>query len=670
MKSASTLLQAIRDTEIEYVSFDVFDTLVVRPFLIPTDLFAFMEDDVQQILGSFDLPCFSTYRHMAEMEARAAHRDQEDVTFEQIYERLAEITKISPEQLKRIQELEIAYEMRFCTRREFAKRLWNEAVKAGKQIIVLSDMYLPESVIASILQKNGYCGYKALFVSADVGFTKGSGHLYSFAQQKLQISSGKRILHIGDNLRSDVAAAKKAGWNSYPLYNPKHLFLNKVPGRRISSPLLQCYSTMGGNASTWNADKFLGIRCLLAVVADHVFDDPFAAGKDPFVVPSNVGYYALGMYLFAIANWLIKDCQAEAIDTMCFFARDGQLIKQAFDLLSTLLNTKAKSEYVRLSRTSLFPIMVSRREDFWAAEYILGEPESHTPRTIRKLIKSITRSMSDEEWLSSVAELGFPPDIQFKSPSRFMQFAQCFYERFYDGQARDRYCQYAKEYLEPLFDGKCAVFDVGYKLRAETAVQKLLNKPLSAYYVHCDTDLAIRRGLNFQGKTHALYPFMPFVTWRIREMLLEPDEASCIGYEAGGKPYYDKNNSPSAQSGSITAFQAAGIHFVKDIVRRFGKDIERLAYRTVDACAPFETFLCSSSRREVKPFLRTKVENDFCAINPETHSMWMCLRAEHRAAIACDGKWKRRARIAITLSINSPQAMITRAVKFARKHLR
>ena len=58
---------------------------------------------------------------------------------------------------------------------------------------------------------------------------------------------------------------------------------------------------------------------MLAVTANHVFDDPYAGGKDPFSCPSNSGYFALGMYLLATAQWLHREAEANGYDTLCFF---------------------------------------------------------------------------------------------------------------------------------------------------------------------------------------------------------------------------------------------------------------------------------------------------------------------------------------------------------------
>lgn len=668
MLSINALLAAIRSPEVKYVSFDVFDTLVVRPFLKPADLFVLMEQDVQQVLGCRDLPDFSALRHAAEVQARRVHAGQEDVTLTQIYEQLCCLTGLEPERAVLLRDMEMAYEQRYCVRRETSKRLWDAALAAQKRVIVVSDMYLPTETIASILARNGYHGYTGLFVSGDVGKTKSSGHLFGHVQKALAIAHGKEVLHIGDNLRSDIRCARAAGWQAYPLYNPKHLLLNRVRKRRMASPLLRCFQGISGNTPPQGAKEFLGIRCMLAVTANHVFDDPYAGGKDPFSCPSNSGYFALGMYLLATAQWLHREAEANGYDTLCFFARDGRLVKQAFEQLASVLPVQTQTRYVRLSRTALLPLMLEKREDLWALPCILNGYADYTPRKLRKVLYAITRPSTEEEWLRIFASQGFMPDVPMQSVERFQRFMLYFFDHFFDLQGQKRCTSSAKAYLKPLFAGRCATFDVGYKLRAETALRRLLDVPITAYAIHQDCDLALRRGHSFGVPSHTLYPFTPFVSWRIRELLLEPDEPGCTGYGTDGKPILEQETD-GVKSEPLKCFQQAGLSFVADMTALFGRDLSRLPYRETDACVPFEALLCSGGRKEIGPFLQDGIEDDFSGTNPGTRSAWAYWRADYRAALSRDGKWKRRMRISLAMLRANPRGMFRRTERFLRRRL-
>ena len=56
-------------------------------------------------------------------------------------------------------------------------------------------------------------------------------------------------------------------------------------------------------------DNF-GVRCSIAIVANKFFDNPFVnfcEGSTFNANPFLVGYYALGMNLLSVGNWLLTD---------------------------------------------------------------------------------------------------------------------------------------------------------------------------------------------------------------------------------------------------------------------------------------------------------------------------------------------------------------------------
>ena len=79
MLTLSDVLTAIRSSQTQIISFDIFDTLLTRPFWEPSDLFALMEDDVQSTLQTFDLPNYCDLRIEAEKMARECTNNQDCV---------------------------------------------------------------------------------------------------------------------------------------------------------------------------------------------------------------------------------------------------------------------------------------------------------------------------------------------------------------------------------------------------------------------------------------------------------------------------------------------------------------------------------------------------------------------------------------------------------------
>jgi len=65
----------------QVVSFDIFDTLLLRPYIKPTDVFVHMERALER-------PGFATERVDAERRTRIRHRELEDITLDMIYDEI------------------------------------------------------------------------------------------------------------------------------------------------------------------------------------------------------------------------------------------------------------------------------------------------------------------------------------------------------------------------------------------------------------------------------------------------------------------------------------------------------------------------------------------------------------------------------------------------------
>ena len=67
---------AIRNPETQIVSFDVFDTLIVRPFWEPSDLFLLLNREAARLLKTSCAVDFSSCRKEAETAVRAEAREK------------------------------------------------------------------------------------------------------------------------------------------------------------------------------------------------------------------------------------------------------------------------------------------------------------------------------------------------------------------------------------------------------------------------------------------------------------------------------------------------------------------------------------------------------------------------------------------------------------------
>ena len=104
--------------------------------------------------------------------------------------------------------------------------IYNYCVKNNKTVVVTSDMYLSEDIIRRILTKNGFEGYTNIFVSSEFGEKKRNGKLFKRVVDELRVKP-KEILHIGDNIRSDVIFANLSGIKGVQIAKLKTICQNK-----------------------------------------------------------------------------------------------------------------------------------------------------------------------------------------------------------------------------------------------------------------------------------------------------------------------------------------------------------------------------------------------------------------------------------------------------------
>ena len=133
----------------DIISFDIFDTLIFRPFDDPTALFFLLGER----LGFMD---FRRIRVEAEQDARRekyAETGSYEVNLEEIWNRLEEKTGLSA---KRGMELEMELERRYCYGNPFMLRVFRRLADLGKRIVITSDMYLSREFLQSLLEEKGF----------------------------------------------------------------------------------------------------------------------------------------------------------------------------------------------------------------------------------------------------------------------------------------------------------------------------------------------------------------------------------------------------------------------------------------------------------------------------------------------------------------------------------
>ena len=180
----------------DIISFDIFDTLLLRKVEKPTDVFLKME----QKLGIKD---FASMRVEAEYEARYKKYKQDatyEVDFSEIYK---ELQHFSEDEILKIKNLEWELELELLIPNPVMLNIAKKINQTSTPIIVISDMYFNSSELKIILNRCGYSFIQDIYVSSEYKKSKSNGMLFHEVLRNSEYRN-KNLAHIGDNFRSDI----------------------------------------------------------------------------------------------------------------------------------------------------------------------------------------------------------------------------------------------------------------------------------------------------------------------------------------------------------------------------------------------------------------------------------------------------------------------------------
>ncbi len=200
----------------DVISFDIYDTLIMRKVFHPYDIFRIVGDEYASHI-SFD---FFAERRRAEVELRT----YTDPDVYEIYAKMKDNTRASEETVQMLLRAEIVLEEKMTLPRRCVINIFNEA-KKKKPVYLISDMHLPYGTIEGVLRRFCITGYRELFLS-NVHKTCKKNALYRVYLD--HISAG-RCLHIGDNYKTDVVRPRDFGMDSYYIPSACDYFKSKNP---------------------------------------------------------------------------------------------------------------------------------------------------------------------------------------------------------------------------------------------------------------------------------------------------------------------------------------------------------------------------------------------------------------------------------------------------------
>ncbi len=263
------IISSISSKNTKVVSFDIFDTLLLRKTYRPTDVFDIMNSDMKDKLTKANCDNFKLARVNAENKVLDVAKYGE-ITFDEIYACLAENNNLSKTLIEELKAKEIECELQLSMPRKTTKDLYDIAILLGKKVVYTTDMYLPKNVILNLLKQNGYSIENELFLSCEHKKSKYTGDLFKVVLDKTKVSPDE-VVHIGDNETADVLMANRNGIKGCLLPSVKQMFdTYKYDHISVSDKKIDMEKTSMSKE-----------RTLIASLSNKMYDFPFVSFHYP-----------------------------------------------------------------------------------------------------------------------------------------------------------------------------------------------------------------------------------------------------------------------------------------------------------------------------------------------------------------------------------------------------
>lgn len=414
------------------ISFDIFDTLLTRIVEEPEDIFRIMEYKLR-------IDGFAIIREKAQHAAskKAYKMGFAHANFEEIYQGIQKKLSLNKTETARIKDLELALEKQVLIIRNEGIKLFKYAQQKSKKIILISDMYLSETQLMELLENKGITNFHSLYVSSKMGYSKRDGDLYKFVLDMENIAPSD-LLHIGDNVYSDIERANQLGISSFHLPLPEKKVVKKnMDISEIISNGIERYFVIQGQQDYWNA---LG---------------------------STIG----GPLYINIYHWVNNLAKINGIDHLVLLGRDGYILYDYFKRL----NCKFQVHYLETSRRALLlpSVFQLRLEDL----------QNFPPHKVGQSIKDLLDFLRIDIPKFVLEKYGFRDyDDIIISKGDIVKFKQCLFEMKNEIEdrgniERKNLMKYWEQFNinEEQLD-KTLFFDVGWNGSSQEMLQKILCK--------------------------------------------------------------------------------------------------------------------------------------------------------------------------------------------------
>lgn len=435
----------------DIITFDIFDTLVLRNVFEPTDIFYIVQREYELKFGKLGFD-FHEQRKCYEMDARKSRSNQEDIVLDNIYE---EFLKYYPEQVcDRLKTIEIEIEREFIIKNELMFEVYKHAVNLNKEIYFISDMYLPSEFLSNILNDLGFNKYNKLYVSGEHLKTKHYGTLYQLVKEQNSLTVEK-WLHIGDNVHSDIMQAESKGIAGYHYKKVNE----RVKTKQVNS---------------------IEDSILTALEINQLYTRPDSGYWDRF------GYSKAARMFYLLTKWLVNNIKGKQTD-IYFLARDGFFVKNIYDLYYKQNSSLPQPHYLYTSRRAFqwVEILDSDIDEFLFIITVFN-PQFSQELTCREILNNLKIDTTDK--LDVIAKYGISLDTVLCIENDTLVNARKFLKEIINEikESLNKEKEMVMLYLdsEGLNDRNknIAIFDIGWRGSIHKSIQLFTKNKIFGYY--------------------------------------------------------------------------------------------------------------------------------------------------------------------------------------------
>ena len=309
------------------VSFDIYDTLIKRDTEKPRDVFYLLAQEYISVFGKK-----RTAEEIINMrvDAQKHAEDNKDTEETDIYE-IYSNSGFENKERQFLIDKEMELEYKLSCRNPLIGQVYDWCIRCKKDVLITSDMYLPQKLIEKILEKNNYRNYKKLYLSSSTGKRKSTGNLFKEIY-KAENCRAVEIVHIGDAKRGDYLRPLLNGSRAVLVKRNMKLCLDRGKSARIIKK--------GGCTETG--------KSIMSGMIHSFINNRTDINKN---IMLRLGYELTGPIVYGYCRWLHKQKEKYNISHVYFLAREGVILINAY--LKIYPEDKDICSVLRVSRHAL-----------------------------------------------------------------------------------------------------------------------------------------------------------------------------------------------------------------------------------------------------------------------------------------------------------------------------